>query len=501
MTTVAEPRPASGTARDARIAVKSALVLGGSLIATWSVALVVRLFLPRHLGPEVFGAFNFADTFAATFFVFLGLGVETYIQKVIPVRPEHASDFFGGVVAVRLLLGLAVLGAMAVVLSLTHRPPALQRVVFVFGAAQLLVSLNNTLAAMLHASRAVSGLAAVNVASKVLWGGGVAVAVLARLGLVGLAAAFFLAEALRAVVLAGLARRHLGLALRLDAAAVRAVILASLPFYVNQVANTIYGKVDVTLLSVLASDTEIGWYGAAGSLAALALLIAPLVGSVLLPLLSRAAARSTDELYATVRRIIEGVMLVVLPLALFMGMGADVWVRVLFGPAFIPATTSLRLLAPLFVLAYLSMISAVCLILLDRAWRVATISLVALVVNPALNLAIVPAAMRALGPGGAGAGAALALLLTELGVATAMTISVGGRTFDRRSAGTLGKTLLVGVAVIALDRAAVPLGPARLLLDAVAYVTLLLASGAVCLADLGDLARFLLRGRHPHAPA
>jgi O-antigen/teichoic acid export membrane protein len=496
-----EPAEASGSARDAAIAVKSAFVLGASLLATWSVALVVRLYLPRHLGPEVFGAFNFADTFAATFFIFLGLGVETYIQKVIPVRPAHASDFLGGFVVLRVLLGAAVVLAMAVVMNVTHRPPEVQRVVFVFGAAQLLVSLNNTLASLLHASRAVSGLAIVNVASKALWGLGVAAAVIARVGLVGLALAFLAAEAVRATVLARLAQRHLGLRLRVDPAAVRAVILASLPFYLNTVANTIYGKVDVTLLTLLTNDAEVGFYGAASNLASLALLVSPLVGSVLLPLFSRAAARSPDELFAILRRVVEAVLLVVIPISLFAGLGADVWIPLLFGRAFVPAIPSLRLLAPIFVITYLAMITAASLILLDRAWRVAAISLGALVVNPLLNLALVPVLLRWLGPGGAGAGAALSLLVTEACVTAAMTLSVRARSFDRQSARTLGKALLCCLAVVAVDRVLAPLGPARLAADAVAYVALALAVGAVPVAEIKNLACFLLRERHQHASA
>src|SRR5262245_31681703 len=171
---------AATTARDTHIAIRSALMLGSSLIATWSVALLVRLFLPRYLGPEIFGIYNFADSFAATFFVVLGLGMETYIQKEIPIRPEHASDFFGGVMVVRFLLSAALIALMAAVLAAANRPPEVQRVVFAFGVAQFIVQLNVVLSALLHASRNVGRLAIWNVASKIAWGAGVAAALILR---------------------------------------------------------------------------------------------------------------------------------------------------------------------------------------------------------------------------------------------------------------------------------------------------------------------------------
>src|SRR5262245_44166244 len=81
------------TRSDVGTALRNALKLGSSLFATWTVALLLRFLLPRFLGPEQFGTFNFSDNFSATYFTLLGLGVDTYIQKEMPVRPQHASDF------------------------------------------------------------------------------------------------------------------------------------------------------------------------------------------------------------------------------------------------------------------------------------------------------------------------------------------------------------------------------------------------------------------------
>ena len=485
--------------RDASVAVKNAFTLGASLVATWAVALVVRFFLPRHLGPEAFGVYNFADAFSATFFVVLALGLETYIRKVIPVRPDHASDFFGGVLVVRLLLAALVLVAMAIVMTVAGRPASVQRVVFVFGAAQLLVTLNNNLAALLHASRAVSGLAFVNVASKVFWGGGVALAIAAETGLVGLALAFLASETLRAVALAWLSYRHVALRLRVDLRAVKAVLLASLPFYVIQVANTVYGKVDVSMLSVLASDIEIGWYGTSSNLAGLAFLLSPLVTWVLMPLLSRAGARSEEEMFGLVRRSIEAILLAILPISLLMGVGADVWIPLVFGRAFEPAVLSLRVLAPIFVFTYLAMISATVLMLRERAWTVAGIQLMGLVLNPTLNMLLVPWAARRLGLGGAGAGAAAALLITEASVACCLTFTVGRRAFDRAGVRAIGKALLCCAAVVIADAALHPLGPARLAIDMLLYAALVFGTGAVKPRDVALLARLVLERRRQEA--
>jgi len=46
------------------------------------------------------------------FFTTLHLGVDTYVMKEVSIRPKHASDFIGGIFALRVLLSVVLLGAM-----------------------------------------------------------------------------------------------------------------------------------------------------------------------------------------------------------------------------------------------------------------------------------------------------------------------------------------------------------------------------------------------------
>ena len=115
--------PPSAPAGAGVAAVRNAAMLGASLAATWSVALVVRLFLPRSLGPTVFGEFNFADVLAANAFGFIGLGLDTYIQKETPARPTHTSEFLGGALLVRLVMSMIIFGALW--LAASGRSPTL----------------------------------------------------------------------------------------------------------------------------------------------------------------------------------------------------------------------------------------------------------------------------------------------------------------------------------------------------------------------------------------
>jgi O-antigen/teichoic acid export membrane protein len=265
--------------------------------------------------------------------------------------------------------------------------------------------------------------------------------------------------------------------------------------FLNTAAHTIYNKLDITILAVVAGDREVAWYGAASLLAGMTLVVAPIIGWVLMPLFARARARSEAEYTAVLRRSLELVLTFAFPTALMMALGAEVWVTLLYGAAYAPAAVSLKLLSPLFVLTYVAMLNATSLILTGRAWAQAFVSIAGVGINPLLNSLFIPFSMRTWGEGGAGRGAACAQLGTELTVTAVMTVLVGARAFDRRTMGTVARTLLVCAAVWAIDEALrARVGPApRLLCDVLAYLGLAVASGAIHLRETVTFAREALR--------
>jgi O-antigen/teichoic acid export membrane protein len=494
--------PTGSSTSDVVTALRNALKLGGSLLASWTVALAVRFQLPRHLGPVKFGDFSFCDSFTGAFFVFLTLGIETYIQKEAAVRPKHVSEFFGGVLLLRGVLSLAVFIIMAAVLHLTGHSPELQGVVIVLGLTQVVQGVNGSLSVMLQASTKVGALAAINVVAKLLWGGGVVLGIWLNAPLVVLALPYLASELSRLTVLVMAVRQAIDLKLELNLGVLKKVLIASFPFYVNSIAVVLGSRLDVSMLEFIARDApaEVGWYSAANNFAGLAMLLSPLITWVLMPLFARAKHRSEDEFFAMLRRAIEGLLLGVIPVTLLIGLGADFWVKIAFGNKFQEATICLRFLAPIFVATYLAMLLSLALVLLERGWRLTMVSLIGLAIQPTLILICAPL-LRPFGPGWVGAGAAVGVTGTELIISAMMFYNIGRRAFDRRSVIAIAKAIGVAIGVILAHRALLFLGYFRLLIDMALYAALALAVGAVRWSEAIAFGRMALAGRRERKKA
>ncbi len=487
--------------REVSLALRNTLRLAMSLGVTFVVAFAVRFWMPRYLGPDAFGMVYFAEEFAAAFFVFGTLGVEAYIHKEVATRPALASEFFGTFTAFRLVVAVAIIGAMALTLHGMGKSEAEWQLVALFVVGQLLFVHNNSLGAMLQAVGSVGELAWIKAGAKVLWGIGIVVGLLLDQSFLAVVAiAFAATEALRLPLLTLAARRHLNLRFTLQRRALGLVLAASLPYFLNYVAHRVYSKIDVSMLSYLTSDREVGWYGAAANVTAIVFLVMPLINAVVIPMGARIAQTSAEAVSATMRAAIRMVLILTVPMALLLALNAGAVVPLLFSSRYLPTVPAMQVLTPLVPLTYVCTMMGAHLVQLGQIWRVAIISLVGLVLNPALNLALIVPFWQRLGDGGAGIAAATTTVLTELLVATLLFLALGRAGWDRALASLLLRLLLLcallGISHLALGS----LGLLALPIEAVIYVAAASALGALPLKEMLARVRQALR-RQENSPS
>lgn len=457
----------------------NALKLGGSLVMTLVIGFGVRVALRRYLGPSVMGPLNFAEAFASTAFVFVGLGLDTYIRTVVPVRPEAASDFLGTFFVARAGLGVGVLLVMAAVLQVMGVAPESRQLVWVYAAAQVMLSLNITFVSLLQSARTIDGLSVLNVVAKLVWAAGFVATMLFGWPLVCIPLTVLGAETVKALFGWVLVKRHLHVRLRVDFAQLRPVFVSSFPFYVNGVALEVVNRFGVNAMEVRSTPHEIGLYGAAAELAQMTFILTPMLFGVVTPLFARTKAKGEQEYGEMLRRTLELVLVVAFPAALFMALGSDLWVALILGPKYAASALALRILSASLVLTYVAVVCALALNVGGGAWTVTTTSLLSMVLNPALVLLFVGHG-SAWGEGGAGAACAVATIATELVVVGLMFWRMGKRAFDARLVRRTATTLVVCAALSALDYfVLLSWGPWRLVLEVPLYLALVLVTGAL----------------------
>lgn len=489
--------PSEATLRAAR----AALAVGGSLLAGAGFAAVVRIALPRALGPAAYGSYRLAESVAEVVMILLTLGLDTTLRRDVAQRPESAAERLWDVVRLRAHGGvvLAVLGLVA--LTIGGAGATVLSLFAVFALAQSLMSVSNAHTATLHAVGDARWPAAASVLSRGGWTVMALLALWKRGDALLVAASLAIVEGIR---LFALHRRSLArhgappvrVSRGLSPAAWTAAI-ASLPIFVNFVAHSLYARLGLWILGLRAPALEIGWYATASNVAGVALLGMPLVTWILLPAAASAGVRADEERDGLFVGALRAALLFAVPGALILAALADLMIVRVFGAEFAPAAGVLQRLAPTIGLAYLATIAAVSLLERGRERVVAAVSVGGLVVSVALTMLLV----RAAAPGEAAAGAALASLLTEVVVAGAMLALAWRPSWTapvaRTALGLLASVVsLAAVIWLAPSLSLVP----RLVLAVVAVVLPLILLRAVRVADLA-FARAVLSRRKSNASA
>ncbi len=475
---------------------RNALTLGGSLLLTLGIGFGIRIALRRYLGPTVIGPVNFADAFTTTSFVFLGLGIDLYTRKIVPVALEGANEFLGTIFALRAVMATTVFILMNFVLSWMGQPWEVRMLVWAYAGAQICLSYNMTLAALLQSARTIDGLSALNVAAKLIWAAGFIITMVFQLPLIGIPLSVLTAEFLRLVVSFALARRHVNLRLKIDWSKLAPVLRSSFPFYVNAVALVIVNRFDVSVLRMRSNDKEIGLYSAAAELAQMTFVLVPMLGGVVMPLFARMQARGQAEYHALIRRTLELILVLAFPPSLAIAVGSDVWVHLVLGDQYAASAWALSILGPTFLLTYAAVVLGIALNLGGGEWTVTLTSVMSMVINPLLVMGLVELSLG-WGPGGAGAACAMAAVATEALVVAVMFWRLGGVAFDARLRNMLLKSVFACLVVMGVDRFLLhDLGAVRLIIDLLVYVGIVLASGAVSVGESVSLVKTMRAQRH-----
>ena len=422
--------------------VRGALALLTAQPLTWGASLLVAVFVPQLLGPDGFGQLAVAQTFAFLAATVASLGVPYYLPRRVATEPEHADLIASGAMIMLLAVAASVAGSLAIILPFAGVSIAEAPVLRLALSGMIGITAQNVIFAVLNGLGRHSSFAWIN-----------AVAVVANAGLgvgvllfIGGAVAYLAALVSINLIVAVIAWRAAGLRYRRESINLRlwrGIATGGLPFLGWELARRIRSDIDVVLVGVLLHAEVAGWLAAAYKIIAIPVFIPTLITTPLLPALSRTVG-DVDVFRQTMRRSVVIVLVLTIPISGMIFALAPVMPRMLhWSSSFAPAVPLMMILAFQQPFVALDMVLGTALIALkhERRWMWAMVA--AAILNPALNLLIIPLADGQFGNGAIGA--ACVELGTELVMFTGALMLLPRSTIDRHTVTLSLRVVLAGV--------------------------------------------------------
>ncbi|MHB1808772.1 MAG: flippase [Solirubrobacteraceae bacterium] len=465
------------------------------ILADISVQLVVRvvnlilgvfvtLLLVRGLGTRSFGAWSAIFAVGQIVSSVGELGLNEIAVNRAAGDPDRERNWIGALLSLRLLLAVPMaIGTVIAVLLVAPTPQA--RVAGVIIAMATLVAAPTALGVIFQLRVRNDVPMAIMTFNSVIWGAGVAIVAVLSGSIVAFAAVFVGTSAITGAVTVVLALRMGPIQLAGARALWRPMLRVGIPAGVGGVLITAYVKLDQILVLDIAGPRQAGLYGAGYRLLEQIQFIPTAVMTTLFPMIAYAYANRSERVNAMLQSTGEYLAMASLPILAFTIVAARPVVTLLFARQFAGAAAALPMLAGAFVSIAFGYLVGNMVVVLELQRRFVALAAFALVLNAALNVALIPAY-----------GFVAAAWITVATEFTVMSLSMRMvlRSLSMRpKLGRLGRTLLAastrGVATWLARQAGVPLGG----LVAIAAAIYLPALFALRIVTIGELRRLLAK--------
>jgi len=484
------PEPPRAAVPNAAHFVRSAVKFGLAQPVTWASSTALAVLLPHYLGDANLGKFGFAVGLTLLAGLLANLGISALLTKEVARAPDRAGQLLVNALVMRLPLSLVAAALAVGMVSFRPRDAVTRTAVLILTAGIFVDGTRAVVQGTLQGLHRMTSLAAFPPVAGALYAV-LAGASLARGGgVIVVAAAYVIGQAGGLTINLVALWRALPHLPRPSWRVCRLLFLGGLPFFVWQAALVVYGQVDAVLLSYLTNDAVVGWYVAAYRVVTVPIFVPTVLMTVVFPALS-AAAHDPGRFNPIIRRAVQVALLTTLPMALGIMLLPDRIIQVLHWSApFQHSVLPIVLLAPSFPLVAVDMMIGTALNARDRQRQWALTAVAAALLNPALNLVLIPYTQHRFGNGAIGAAAVTTL--TEL-----FMMSVGlcllppgvlGRATATWALRCAGAALAMAAVVVPLRGAfvAVPV-----VAGAAAYAAASLALGTVSLSDVRSVLRHL----------
>jgi O-antigen/teichoic acid export membrane protein len=350
----------------------------------------------RILGPTLAGRYYFAVVVIGYLDIFTNFGLNLLLIREVARDWVQANRYLSNTTALRLILWLASLPVLGVFLvvwrGLGNLPDDTAWAIGLLMLALVPSNLAAALSSLFNAFERMEYPAGITTLTTLLKVGLGVLVLLVGWGFVGLAGVSIVTNLVTAAILGRLAiRQFFRPRFEFDPGFVRRMVGVSYPLMLNHLLQTLFFKVDVTLLQPLKGDAVVGWYSTAYKWIDALLIIPAYFTMAIFPLMSRYAATAQDSLRRAYVLAVRLLVMIALPVAVLTTFIADELILILGGPEYLPhGAIALQIMIWFLPFSFVNGVTQYVLIALDQQrWITKTFALAA-AFNIGANLLFIP---------------------------------------------------------------------------------------------------------------
>lgn len=368
----------------------SVWLLGGQTAAQ-VLSLAFTVLVARQLGTEQFGQYVFAAAVASFLMIAAAFGLDLLVIRELTARPARTPETFSEAMLTRFLLWLAGSLLLGIILLISGVDRVAFQVTFLLGMAGLVTLFGNCSSAVMASRELFWPRVVAEATGNLLRVGSAYAAVKMGYGVLGVGGAVLLSSLLGS----GMATVYTMWRFRLRPVWVPGRIIIDMirraaPYGIAALVFSLYFRMHVVMLSVIAGEKEAGLYGAAFKAIDAWILIPGSLAAAAYPLLAR-SAESQRSLYETTSSLLARALLAIgLPITALIVANPRDWLLLVYGAEYADAAGTLGVLALFLPLIAINYVLGISLYAAGYARRVLAAEVAALIVGFVCGILLIP---------------------------------------------------------------------------------------------------------------
>lgn len=354
------------------------------------IGVVITAIMTRYLTKFDYGTFTFISVFVTMFGAIADWGLTLITVREASKNQNEAGEIIGNTTSVRLVL--AMFGALmaTLIIRFVNPDPQVQNLVSLASLWLIALSLKTSFQIIFNVKLKMHNWAiseaSTNVVVLILLG----IIVVTKGTLHDVVTAYLIANFVAAGVAAFLALRMQRFSFRFFTPRTKYLLIEALPMGSLLLLFTVYNRLDMVVLSIVGGQLPVATYGVAYRIFEVLVLGAAYFSNSILPIISNLAFSDKKKMGIVYKKS----FVILTWLGVFVAIGnfvfAPLAVALIGGRNYVDSIVPLRILSLALIVSYFNHLNGYTLIALHKQWYSFFIALVALVVNLALNLILIP---------------------------------------------------------------------------------------------------------------
>lgn len=370
---------------------KNTFWLAVAEVVQGGIGFLVAVWLARHFGPTIYGKFVFALSFAALFSILADFGFGALTIREIARDKSKTAQYIDNIVAMKLILGLVTLGIIALAIQFLGKEPEVVKLVYFLGIYAIINTFATFFQSIFQANEKMQCVTACRILQSLSLLGLVAFFILNKGSILTISYAYLGGALIGTILSLGVVWCYfLKFFLKINFEICKEILKETWPIALSGIFAIAYTRVDTLMLSLMKTDSVVGWYNAAYN-PILALMIIPTLFMVsVYPKLSQAYLKSKDlsiKLYKKSLKYIFTLSIILFPLLFLFSKQI---VLLLYDKSYANSIIVFKILLWTSFFAYLSCVFSYTLYAMNRQIIYTKVLALCLVINIILNFLLIP---------------------------------------------------------------------------------------------------------------